>query len=92
MYIEMDIDEFKKRYPHLAKEILSKKYPKLRVKISRNDPLKGFQPGAVDFIRRASTVKEAEELRKQLHERGLSSFGPRKRAGYYFRYAAGLEE
>jgi len=107
MYIEMDIDEFKKKYPHLAKEILSKK-PQLKVKIQ--DPLRGFQPSVVDFIRRANTVEEAEEvinyleqrgeitsqeareIRKQLREKGLESFGPKKRPGYYFRYAAGLEE
>jgi len=67
-------------------------------------------PGPVDYIRRARTTEEAEEvityleqkgeisreeaeaLRKQLREKGLESFGRRKTPGYYFRYAAGLEE
>ncbi|RLG89410.1 MAG: DUF2095 domain-containing protein [Thermoprotei archaeon] len=105
--MEMDVDEFKRKYPHLAKEILNKE-PQLKVKIQ--DPLRGFQPSVVDFIRRANTVEEAEEvinyleqrgeitheeaneIRKQLHEKGLESFGSRKRPGYYFRYAAGLED
>ncbi len=102
--IEYDIRKFKKLFPHLAKELLEGP-PKLG-----KDPLRGFMPGAVDFIRRARTPKEAEEvidylekkgeitkeeadaLRKQLREKGLESFGKRKKPGYYFRYAAGLED
>ncbi len=102
--IEYDIEKFKKLFPHLAKELLEGA-PRLG-----RDPLRGFMPGAVDFIRRARTVEEAEEvidylekkgeiskeeaeaLRKQLREKGLESFGRRKTPGYYFRYAAGLEE
>jgi len=103
MWIEMDIEKFKKFFPRLAKEVLEGP-PRLG-----KDPLQGFQPGAVDFIRRARSVEEAmevidylekrgeitheeaEKMRKQLLELGLESFGKRKTPGYYFRYAAGEE-
>jgi len=102
--LEFDVKRFKELFPHLAKEILEGP-----PRIGR-DPLEGFLPGPVDYIRRCRTVKEAEEvidylerkgeiskeeaerLRRQLREKGLESFGPRKTPGYYFRYAAGLEE
>ncbi len=102
--IEYDVEKFKKLFPNLAKELLE------GTSRPGRDPLRGFMPGPVDFIRRARTVEEAEEvinylewkgeinrkeaeaLRKQLHEKGLESFGRRKTPGYYFRYAAGLEE
>ena len=31
------------------------------------------------------TEEEAEDMKKQLHEKGLESFGPKKTAGYYQR-------
>jgi len=36
------------------------------------------------------TAGYAEELRKQLREKGLRSFGPRKREGFYLKEAGGL--
>jgi len=36
---------------------------------------------------REITASYAEELRKQLREKGLRSFGPRKRDGFYLREA-----
>lgn len=106
--VRMDIEEFKKKFPHLAKEILEgKKGQKLKLKIYY-DPWRGFQPGVIDFIRRARSVEEAlevinymekrgeishdeaEALRKQLKEKGLESFGPRKYDGYYLK-EAGIE-
>ena len=104
--VNMSIDEFRKKYPHLAKEILDGEGLYIRMKIKvKYDPWRGFQPGVIDFIRRARnekealevidymekkgeiSPKEAEALRKQLKERGLRSFGPRKYDGYYFKEA-----
>jgi len=105
--VEMDIEEFKKKFPHLAKEILGDEGVKITLRV-RYDPWRGFQPGVIDFIRRARNEKEAlevidymerrgeisheeaEALRKQLKERGLRSFGPRKYDGYYLK-EAGIE-
>jgi len=68
------------------------------------DYLRGFNPQAIDFIRRAKTNDEAlevinylqkrgeitsdhcEQLKLQLKEQGLESFGEHKQDGYYFEY------
>jgi len=104
-----DIEEFKKRYPHLAKEILgSKGSVHFRIGVRVRDPWRGYEPNVYDFIRRADTIEqalevvdflekrgelsheEAEKIRKQLREKGLQSFGPKKEFGYYLK-AAGYE-
>ena len=96
--VVVDKELEKKLIEAWKEKIQSKKEP-------YDDPLKGFIPQAVDFIRRAKTEQEAEEiidylekkgeittteahkLRKQLKEKGLSSFGEHKQPGYYFIYA-----
>ena len=64
-------EEFRKKYPNLAKELLdSEPAYTLTFKgqdsdLSQNssvDPLKGFSPSAVDFIRRCKTKEEALEI------------------------------
>ncbi|HDJ95052.1 MAG TPA: DUF2095 domain-containing protein [Acidilobales archaeon] len=104
-----DIEEFKKKYPHLAKEILgSRGSVHFRIGVRVKDPWRGYDPNVYDFIRRADTVEqalevvdflekrgelsheEAEKIRKQLREKGLQSFGPKKEFGYYLK-AAGYE-
>lgn len=100
--IRYDKEWFKRVFPNLAREVLEGG--------GITDPLRGFTPGPVDFIRRARSAREAEEvidylervgeigrdeaesLRRKLREGGLESFGSRKGPGYYFRYAAGVEE
>ncbi len=107
--IEMDIEEFRKNFPNLAKEMLDEKEVKMKVYFKkckkRDDPWKGYNPTVIDFIRRARTEDEAlevinfmekrgeiskeyaEQLRKQLKEKGLRSFGSYKEPGYYFKKA-----
>jgi len=43
----------------------------------------------VDYMERRGEIskEEADKIRRQLKEKGLRSFGPRKESGYYFRVA-----
>ncbi len=68
------------------------------------DYLRGFDPQAIDFIRRAKSEQEAidilnflenrdeitsedcQDLKRQLQENGLQSFGDHKSDGYYFEF------
>lgn len=112
MYI--DKESFKRMFPNLYREIENKtqtvKIDSVRLNADeeerkKGEALRGFIPGAVDYIRRCDKVEEAEEiilylksrgeideeyankLLKQLKEKGLRSFGPKKEDGYYFRIA-----
>ncbi|MCD6529254.1 DUF2095 family protein [Candidatus Bathyarchaeota archaeon] len=111
MYI--DKESFKRMFPNLYREIENKtqtvKIDGVRLNADEEkdegDVLRGFIPGAVDYIRRCDKVEEAEEiilylksrgeieeeyadkLLKQLKEKGLRSFGPKKEDGYYFKIA-----
>lgn len=69
---EFDIEDFKKRFPRLAEEILSDRYDqlKLRVDIRTLDPWRGYTPTPVDYIRRCKTVEEAYEVIEYLLKRG----------------------
>ncbi|MDH5815778.1 MAG: DUF2095 family protein [Candidatus Nezhaarchaeota archaeon] len=61
--IEMDIEELRRKYPHLAKE-LEEKVMCIEVRGSRSSD-EDFQvgmPDAVDYIRRCRSVQEAEEV------------------------------
>jgi hypothetical protein len=107
--IEMSKEEFKKRFPNLAKE-LENGIMKIRIDAVRTDAeeaekavysLKESRPTAIDFLRRCENEEQAEktidyleskkeiskeyanELRKQLREKGLRSFGSFKHNGYY---------
>jgi hypothetical protein len=97
--VEIDIEELRKRYPNLYKELMGSRGIKLRFK----DPLRGFQPGAIDFIRRAETKEQAlevidymekkgeiphdyaEELRDIINKHGPRFFGEKKEDGYYLK-------
>ena len=97
--IEIDIEELRKKYPNLYRELMETRGIKLRFK----DPLRGFQPGAVDFIRRAETKEQAlevidylerrgeitrdyaEELRDIINKHGPRFFGEKKEDGYYLK-------
>jgi len=101
----MERDEFKKRYPTLAKEIQEGKgKADLSFEVEAPQPdrrFSGYDPDVVDFLRRCSsdqeaqeiieymrrrgevTEKEAETLCTQLQEKGVRSFGPKKKPGYY---------
>ncbi|MGQ9788135.1 MAG: DUF2095 family protein [Candidatus Hadarchaeaceae archaeon] len=111
---EYSEEEFRKKYPNLARELGGKGSIRINAVRSTVDEgeraassVQGFTPTAVDFIRRCSTEEQALEivnyleaineidkvyarnLRRQLIERGLDSFGSRKDAGYYDRVAKG---
>lgn len=101
-WIYISRDEFKKKFPNLAREFEEGEYYVLRIERSR-DPWRGYEPNVVDFIRRADSVEEAieiidyllkkgelgdeeaEKLKKQLKDKGLRSFGPKKGPDYYLK-------
>ena len=99
----MEKEQFKKLFPSLAKELENEDST---VKVNRATPKgdrkwAGHNPGAVDFIRRCNTEKEALEiidyleskgeitaenafeLREQLKNEGLKSFGSHKEKDFY---------
>jgi hypothetical protein len=98
--IEFDVEEFKKKYPHLAEEVFGDKGIKVKFDIFR-----GYRPGVIDFIRRCDTEEEAieivnylerrgeltqdeaEEIRRKIRREGVRSFGPKKDNGWYLKQA-----
>lgn len=56
--VDIDLEELRKRYPNIYRELTSGR----AIRLSFSDPLRGFQPGAVDFIRRADTKEQALEV------------------------------
>lgn len=71
---EMDIAELKRRFPHLYKEIIEGRGRLVSAYIDYSgrsaDPWRGFEPGPIDFLRRARTVEEALEVIDYLEKRG----------------------
>lgn len=55
------MDEFKRKYPHLYRELAEGAAPSLKLKVSF-DPWRGYTPTPVDYIRRCKTVDEAREV------------------------------
>ncbi|NPA97784.1 MAG: DUF2095 domain-containing protein [Crenarchaeota archaeon] len=69
--MKMKTEDFKKKFPHLAKEILSDDQQlTLRVDIKMPDPWRGYTPGIEDYIRRCRTVDEALKVVDYLEKRG----------------------
>ena len=72
----MDIDEVRKKFPHLTKEIEEKKMKfsinSVRTQSNKeeNIDLPGYMPDVVDYIRRCDTVEEALEIVNFLEKRG----------------------
>ncbi|MCY0867898.1 MAG: DUF2095 family protein [Desulfurococcus sp.] len=59
------IEDFKEKYPNLAREILDGEGEgdlKIIFDASYIDPWKGYLPSAIDYIRRCKTVEEALEV------------------------------
>lgn len=97
--VEFEIEEFKRRYPNLWKELSGKSQLKVRMK----DPLRGYNPSVIDFIQRAECKEEAlevidymerrgeinptyaEQLREIILEYGPRYFGPKREPGYYLK-------
>ncbi|MDI6642929.1 MAG: DUF2095 family protein [Candidatus Hodarchaeaceae archaeon] len=107
-------DEFRRKYPNLAKELGGSGTINIRaVRSSPEEAEKvahwthGYQPTAIDFIRRCENEGQAleiigfletrgeiepsyaKQLRVQLTERGLRSFGKRRGPGCYERGETG---
>lgn len=59
--IEYDLDEFKKRYPHIAKELEEKVGVRSLSKLIKDDE-PPFIPTAIDYLRRCKTLEEAREV------------------------------
>ena len=101
--------ELEKMFPNLSKEMQDKSgsVPIDSVRTEPSDlesnPLRGYKPDVVDFLRRCENDGEGEEiiaflekrgeispeyavtLRRQLKEKGIRSFGPKKEADYYLK-------
>ena len=110
--MEIDKEEFKKKYPKLIDEIensdkkIKIDLSKNKAESSKNDKIKknfrGYDPTITDFIQRCTTVDEAnsiidylenrrevskehaKSIREQIKEKGIRSFGPKKKENYYF--------
>jgi hypothetical protein len=110
--VEANRKSFKKMFPHLTKELTdgentvsidSVRANAEEAEKSQTDKFHDYVPTVVDFLRRCSTEKEAneiiayleerreitkehaQELRKQLTQKGVRSFGPKKQEDYYFK-------
>jgi len=74
LMIEMDLDEFRRNFPHLASEILDEKGIKMKVYFKKakkqSDPWRGYNPTVIDFIRRARCEEEALEVIDFMEKRG----------------------
>ena len=74
--MKMSIDEFRKKFPHLAREILDGEGLGLTIDIQSQkekrlpDPWRGYTPGPQDYIRRCKTVEEALEVIDYLEKHG----------------------
>ncbi|MEM2123146.1 MAG: DUF2095 family protein [Candidatus Bathyarchaeia archaeon] len=67
----MDLEEFKRRFPHLALEMQGSSNKSLRTIIDGEVyPFLGYEPGVEDYIRRCSTMEEAEQTIMWLLENG----------------------
>jgi hypothetical protein len=69
--MRISIDEFRKRYPHLAKE-LSEENMDIVLQVDRwpVDPWRGYVPSVEDYLRRCNTADEAYEVIDYLEKHG----------------------
>jgi len=68
-------EEFKRKYPNLAKEIEESNFIRIKVEgVARSreegDRFKGYNPGVIDFLNRCSTEEEGMEIIRYLEKRG----------------------
>jgi len=99
--------ELEKMFPSLNKEMQDKtgsmSIDSVQTEPSKSNPLRGYNPDVVDFLRRCENDGEGEEiidflekrgeispnyavtLRRQLQEKGIRSFGPKKEADHYLK-------
>ena len=102
---DLDREEFKRKYPNLARELEEEAGEVQIESVQRSDKFQGYTPTPIDYLRRCDTEEQAiqtieylegrkeitpeyaEELRKQLKEKGVRSFGPKKEEDYYLKEA-----
>ncbi|OYT38238.1 MAG: hypothetical protein B6U89_06160 [Desulfurococcales archaeon ex4484_58] len=70
--MKISIDEFKKKYPNLAREILDGEGLSIKISIDDKppDPWRGYLPKPTDYIRRCKNIEEALEVIDYLEKRG----------------------
>ncbi len=70
--MKINIDELKKKYPHLAKELLEKPEGDLVLTVRKPlpDPWRGYLPGPIDYIRRCKSREEAIKVVDYLEKHG----------------------
>ncbi len=73
--MRLSLDEFRKKYPHLARELLDEEHDEstdieLIVERLPPDPWRGYVPTVVDYLRRCKTVEEAYEVINYLEKHG----------------------
>jgi hypothetical protein len=105
----MTLDELKKIFPHLAKELngenQSLPISGVRFDSSSTEDWRRYSPDVIDFLRRCTTLTEgleiidfleaqqeitpgyAIQLRKQLKDKGIRSFGSKKENDFYLKKA-----
>jgi len=102
--IEYDVEEFRKLFPKLSKEILGRNPTKVNSLVK--DPLHNYVPNIYDFLGRVRSVEEglevidylerkgelskelADSLRETLKTKGIEAFGERREFGYYYKLAS----
>jgi len=70
--LRMSTDEFRRKYPNLAKEILDGQYEGIRLTVDQgfSDPWHGYLPNVYDYLRRCRDESEAVEVIEYLVRRG----------------------
>ncbi len=67
---EFDVEEFRKLFPKLSKELLEGKASSSSISELSRDPLRNYVPNVYDFLGRARSVEEGLEVINYLEGRG----------------------
>ncbi len=67
---EFDVEEFRKLFPKLSKEILDDRKSTSNIYELSKDPLTNYSPNVYDFLGRAKNVEEGLEVINYLEKRG----------------------
>lgn len=71
--MKMRIEDFRKKYPHLARELLDEDTGmdlELIIERMPPDPWRGYTPGVIDYLRRCKDLEEAFEVIDYLERMG----------------------
>ena len=67
--VEMNRSEFRKKYPHLLRELESNVSKSgLSTEETKRDQFRGYIPTAIDYLRRCDTSEQAEKTISYLEE------------------------